>query len=272
MDVRRLFIVLAVGFLVACSGAVTTQTSGPLPSASSAAPTASGTPPEATPGRTPTMPPPSPSPTPTPAVNIEEAQLRTWSYSGYVLAQVIVPVTNTGSTWVQLLPYESSYVIYGSDGSITARGEEGDFGFWPILLAPAETGYLAGATVSYEVNRHDFDRAEAHVRYEEASEFDRLEVTNTRVWRSNGHIDISGELINRGSFVVEYATVNAIFLDANGDILGYVRGSTTESVGPDRQAEFDGYEPLAGLRLRDIAETVFQASGFCRPPMPVPIC
>jgi hypothetical protein len=186
--------------------------------------------------------------------------LLTWVSSGYVTAQVILPVVNDGGTWIELSSYQSDFTIYAPDGGITET--TGFRAAAPRLLAPGERSYLVGEVFTNDHARSEFDRVEADGRYGEAREAPRLTVENTRV-RKGGldGVEATGEVHNPGTEDVDNADVVAIFFDADDQIIGYANGYV-DNISPGGRRSFQIDSSFAEIRLGDIDRTEFYASSW----------
>jgi hypothetical protein len=233
----------------------TTPTAAATPTSASTA-TATATPTEA----------PTPRPTatrkPSAGASKGEPILLTWASSGYVTAQVIVPVYNTGDTYIELDEFDSSFTIYDPDGSVTETDRFDAAA--PKILAPGGTSYLVGETFGDDHPRSAYDRVEADGYFGEVDPPTDiiLVAENIRVRRhSLGGVEVTGEIRNLGSERSENADVVALFLDANGQPLGFARGYV-ENVEPDGTRAFQIDSSFAEIRLADIAETLVFASDW----------
>jgi hypothetical protein len=182
-----------------------------------------------------------------------------WSSSGYVAAQVIVPLRNTGPTWIELDAYSSDFSIFATDGSVTAaKSFDAEA---PSMLAPGDTGYLLGEAFSSDFPRSAYASVEAQGKYQDAlgPPDNPLTVLNTSVRkRSYGGLSITGQVQNDGSELVT-ALVAALFFDSSGEILGFAR-TYVDDIPAGGKKSFDFSTLFAEIKLSDVADTQFYAS------------
>lgn len=247
------------------------------PTDATAEPTASPTEvPTATPEPTPTpeptatvepTPTPTRTPTPTPAPSADAARgelyLRITEDGGYIQGQVIQEVVNTGSTWIEVNSFDSSYTVYAPDGGIT---ETSTFTVSvPSIVAPGETAYLLGEIFTDDGRLADYERAEADGYFEETDEpDDPLTIGNSRVRRAEygGGVEVVGEVSNPGSARIDTAQIGAVFLNAAEEPLG-IAWTFADNVEPGGRR---GFEARSGVPrgTGDIADTLLYAedAGF----------
>lgn len=205
---------------------------------------------------------PSLAPRPTSNAAKGDPVLLTWSSSGYVTAQVIVPVVNQGGTWIELDPYGSQFTIFDVGGSVTESSSFDTAA--PTLLAPGATAYMVGETFGDDHPRSAYDRVEVDVYYGEAREPEgSLTVENTTLRRASygDGVEVTGQVRNGGPEKVENATVVAIFMDGNGDLIGFASGYV-ENVEPGGSRSFEIDSSFAEIRLSDIQDTKFFADDW----------
>lgn len=199
-------------------------------------------------------------PTPRATANATKGDpiLRTWSDGGYVTAQIILPVQNTGGIWIELSDFESNFTIYHEDGGIIETGS-----FYiaaPTLLGPGEEGYLLGETFSDDEPASAYARVDADAYYDDARPSEvELTVENTDVKKqSYGELEVSGEVRNPGTERIDSATVAAVFLDDRGEVLGFA-WTYLDNIEPNDTRAFEA-TTSADIGLADIAETIYYAS------------
>jgi len=280
MASRALF-VLAVGLVAACSSGppatpiiiyvtpppATSVASAPAPTqapatavpATSAAATAELTAAPASVAATPTS-----GSTGPPAPSLDASKLEpillTWSDGGYVTAQVILPVVNTGDAWIHVSEFDSSFTIYNADGGIV---ETDSFdAAAPNRIAPAGESYLVGEVFEDAHPLSDYVRVEADGYYEEVDgpHAAVLTVENQDVRKGSlDSIEVVGEIHNSGTEAAENADVVAIFFNSAGDPIGFARGFA-ENIEAGGKRAFQIDSSFAEIPLTDIAETQVYAS------------
>lgn len=253
-------ILAAIG-IVGCGGTAApiaepsgTAIASAIPSTpgASARPTPEATPTEApTPSEEPTpeptaTPEPTPSPTrtptPTPAPSADARKGDVFMYVdedfGYVTGQIILEVENAGTTWIEILDFQSNYTVFDADGAIT---ETGDFTVAvPSLVAPGDTAYLLGEVFSDTSRLRDYATVEADGYYEEADEPDvMLAIENSRVrpGQFGGGVEVVGQVVNPGSSRIDNAYVGAVFLDDAEDPIG-IAWTFAENIEPGGKRAF----------------------------------
>lgn len=228
----------------------------PTFSPSATAPTVATEHPTATPTKAPTI-------APRPSANARKGDpimIVSSSSGGYVTAQVILPVFNTGNTWIKLSEYESAYTIYDAEGGIVDSGNFDSAA--PKRIAPTGMSYLVGESFSNDYPRSAYNHVEADAYFDEVNgPIDpELSVGNTRVSKGSfGGLKVVGEVTNLGTERVDNGDVVAIFFNANGDVIGFASGYV-ENVEPGGKRAFELSTSFAEISLGDLAETQFFAS------------
>lgn len=226
----------------------------------SASPTEELTP---TPSPTPMLTPrPTARPTAPPAPTSEASKLDpillVWSSDGYVTAQVILPVVNTGGVWIELDEYGSQFTIFDSSGGIVETTSFDSAA--PAELAPGETGYLVGEIFTDEYPRGDFVSVEADGYFGDIDPVERLTVENTRIRGSSlDGVEVTGQVVNPGTERVDNADVVAIFFDSSDAVVGYAYGYA-ENIEPGAKRAFSIDSSFAEIRPADIERAEFYAS------------
>ena len=170
---------------------------------------------------------------------------------------------NTGSTWIEVTSFSSSYTIYARDGGIT---ETSSFTIAvPSVVGPGETAYLLADIFTDEGRLADYDRAEADGYFEETAEPDApLTVGNSRVRRAQfgGGVEVVGEISNPGSARVDNAQVGAVYLNGAGEPLG-IAWTFAENVEPGGRRGFEATSQVP-QGIGGIADTLLYAedAGF----------
>ena len=184
--------------------------------------------------------------------------MQVWGSYGYVTAQVMLPVENTGGTWVEVIDYESTFTIRDESGGIVES--ESFYVAAPRFLGPGQTGYLLGESFGDEHPQSDYVEVEADAYYDEAHEPEVvLTVENADVRRqSYGGLEVTGEIRNPGAFRVDSAELAALFVGHDGELLGF--GWTfVDNIEPNDTRAFE-LTTSADLRIADIGETLYFAS------------
>ena len=286
VDLRRLGIALAAALAIGCTSITPAATSPstehgstqpppvtpiiiyvtPAPATpapgSTTAPlrTAQPTPAPSLPGTEPPPVTPAPAtPASTSGAEQDQAVLRTWTESGYVTAQVITPVTNTGTTWIELLQFDTNWTIYDATGGITATGSyASEVG--PRYLAPGETGYVVADNFDNSDPKSAYATAEMDVYFNETTPQERLTVDDVKVKSDDiGGLEVLGQVTNPGSERVDSADVLAVFLDDSGSPLGFADG-LAQNIEPGSPRAFTASASFVGISLSDVAQTLVYAS------------
>jgi len=201
-----------------------------------------------------------PTPEPQPTANAEKGDtfIRLREDNGYVRGQIILEVINTGGTWVEMSPFQSSYTVFDESGGITEA--QSFFVAAPELLPPGETGYLFADIFTDEYDLEDYARVEADGYYDEADEPDAmLTVENTRVRNDRfAGVGVNGLVRNPGAERIDSVSVAAVFLNAQGDPLGAAY-AYAENVEPGGTRGFEATSE-APPNIDAIADTKFFAS------------
>lgn len=179
---------------------------------------------------------------------------------GYVSAQLITTVTNTGTTWIEISQFDSIWTIYDGTGGIIATGGYVE-AMGPRYLAPGESAYVVASEFTGDYKKADFDHAQIDVYFNEANPTPNdLSTENTRTRRdSSGDIEVTGEIRNSGSERVDSVAVLAVFLGADGQPLGFADG-LFDNVESGSTRAFQITSSFAEIALSDIAETIVYAS------------
>jgi hypothetical protein len=249
----------------ALAGCTSVQPAGSVDAATpSAVPDSSDTAPSPSPTATP-RPTAPPTPKPSPAVDALDPWFRFGKHEFIdgVDGQLIAPVKNIGSTWVRMLPGQSDYTVYNSDGTVAGTGY---FLYaYPAYIAPGETGYfpedvqLEGADVDL------IGKVEPNIYFEPVSEDDAIVFTTDKVTNKYdslaSSVTTTGTLTNTSSEAVESGHVGAFYLDGNGAFLGF---STTNLIQQLGAGQTKGFETLSFSKHdftdADVAETIVWAS------------
>ncbi|MEO8626248.1 MAG: FxLYD domain-containing protein [Candidatus Limnocylindrales bacterium] len=175
-------------------------------------------------------------------------------------AQLITTITNTGTTVLEVIQFDSVWTIYDSNGLVIATGGYVE-AIGPRLLAPGETGYVAASEFTGDYKKSDFDHAEIDVYFDESNgSAYALTTENTRTRRnSSGDIEVTGEIRNDGTERVDSAEVLAVFLAADGTPLGFADG-LFDNVEAGQTRAFQISTTFADIAFSDIADTKIFAS------------
>jgi hypothetical protein len=233
----------------------------PSPGQATAQPQVSSLPtPTSTPAPTSTQ---APAPTATAqstsAAEQGETVMRTSESFGYVTAQLITVVTNTGTTWIEISQYDSNWTIYDKTGGVISTGGYVE-AIGPRFLGPGEMGYVVASDFNGDYRQSDFDHGDIDVYFNEANPTPSdLSTENTRVRKdSSEDVEVTGEIRNSGTSRVDSVTVLAVFLDASGQPLGFADG-LFDNVEPGGTRAFQITSGLVEISLADIAQTVIYA-------------
>jgi hypothetical protein len=225
----------------------------------STAPTASPTS-LPTPSATPTM---RATPTPASTSSAEQGQpvLLTWASNGYVTAQILLPVTNTGNTWISLSEFDSQWTIYDSNGDIV---ETGTFdAAAPKVVAPTGSSYLVASWFGDAHRPSEFVSADADGYYKDVDQPSSILVADKVKTRAAvlGGVEVVGQISNLGDETVDNADVVAVFYNSSGDLLGFASGFA-DNIPAMGTRSFQIDSSFADIKLSQVADTEVYASAW----------
>jgi hypothetical protein len=197
----------------------------------------------------PVAPSPSVVPMPEPAFQLGQPTAVTWQGSlGETRLQVIVPVRNVGSGWIQLPRSTSTYRVTDENGDEVASGVF--TAALPSSFGPGEVGYLVDTVSVAFVVPNGAPAVEAEV---EAVAVDRptTDLVLADLAASTGDsggLRVAGRVRNDGPRAAEWVIAGAILL------------------GGDRRALAAVYDPTDGGRLEPAASLTFDTEYPGAPP------
>lgn len=242
---------------IACSSG-STPSVAPSTRLAASAPAATGTP-----GTAPTdSPTPAPTQTASPQPSLDKADAVVLAYeqSGGVEYQIVQQVTNTGSGWVKPAMGASTFTIFNHMGTaldfVVVGPRVGIEIALPSRIAAGGTSYLLCNYFSDDFPLSAYDHAASDLvpQVVDGPPSATLTIDNaktrTGMW---GGLDVVADISNPGNEPVAHADVGALFLDADGIVIGFTSG-LVQDIGPGATKHveipgtfyFDG-DKLAGV-------------------------
>jgi hypothetical protein len=195
--------------------------------------------------------PSSPVPTLEPAFQLGDATAVTWEGAlGEMRMEVIVPVRNVGSSWIQLPRSASRYSVLDKRGREVAGGVF--TAALPAAIGPSSVGYLVDTVSVAFITPSGTPTVKADVEAV-AVEPPNTDVVVTDLAAStgaSGGLRVTGLVHNQGERPVEWVMAGAVLLDQEGRPLAAV------------------YDPAGGGRLEPGAALAFDTEYPGAPPPP----
>jgi hypothetical protein len=166
------------------------------------------------------------------------------SYGGGIWVQIVVPVTNVGTTWIDIDSSQPDYTIYDKGGGVLGTGT---FTYaYPTFLGPGQTGYLADTASIDGAKTTEVGKVETTATYQEVAQDDAVILTTAHVKNRNGtygdNPTSTGTITNTSTTSAESAHVGAFYFDGSGRLLGFSSTNLIENLGANKTK---GFETLA---------------------------
>jgi hypothetical protein len=205
----------------------------------------------------------SPDPSPSDDVTGSATQgtpiVHAWrpQYSDYTSLEVIVPITNSGSSWVEISGFDSDYTVYDKKGNVVSTGS---FSYaYPRFLAPGKTGYLAEQTSTQDVKPKQVGKVEADAYFTDVSEDDTIKLSVSKLRTRSGDfgdgLSTTGTVTNESDENVDSAVIGAFYLDGNGSVLAYSYTNLVDNLRPHKTKGFDtlgGGNPVSRSKVKKV--------------------
>ena len=242
------------------------STAGVGAALSSASPVASNEPT----AQPPSQPSPTSSPAAAPTGTAEAAPgqpvITTWKGQyGETRVQIILPVRNAGSGWLQLPRSSSTYLVTDSDGVEVARGVF--TAALPAYIGPGDTGYLVDTLSVAFANADEYRSAETTVAAIPVSKPDvDLSVGGVELSQGlDGGLRATGSVRNEGPTPARSVVAGVVVVGENGVAEGALLDLTDiGDLEPGMTLEFDteypGAPPITGGSPRKVLGFAYSSS------------
>jgi len=195
-----------------------------------------------------------------------EPVIATWKGQyGETRVQIILPVRNTGSGWLQLPRSSSAYLITDSEGLEVARGVF--TAALPESIGPGDTGYLVDTLSVAFANADEYRSAKTAVRAIPVSKPDVvLSVGEVELSKgSDGGLRATGTVHNGGAATARSVVAGVIAVGENGVAVGALLDLTdVGDLEPGMTVEFDteypGAPPITGGQPGEVLGFAYASS------------
>jgi hypothetical protein len=188
---------------------------------------------------------------------------KSYEGSSYTSYQVIVELTNSGTGWAQLSPFNSDYTILDPSGGVVTTGS---FTYaYPEYLGPGQVGYLIEDSVEDNVPVANFASVDASARYDVVDAPGATFTFSGLTWKKDS---IGSGLVATGFLVadrdVRDASVGVVCLNADGAPIGATTTNLVQNVTSGAKKGFETIQETPPLKASACASTVgfAQDTGF----------